>query len=79
MKPSPTRLIVTIAAIIVVFWLIGLALKVAGWLLNLLLPVAAAVLIVAIVSAWYRQPKSPRRTSQKKEPLRISRDTSDKK
>lgn len=76
MNKSWTKYIVTIAAVIVVFWLIGLAIRLAGWLLNLLLPVAALVLVVAIVMAWRRQKPRP---SSSRQSLKISRDTSDNK
>lgn len=79
MKSSVVRLIVTIAAIIVIFWLIGLALRLASWLLEVLLPVAAVILIAAIVVAWYRRSRPSSHTGNKKESLKISRDTSNKK
>lgn len=78
MKTPLSRLIVTIAAIIVIFWLIGLAFKVAGWLLNLLLPAAALILIIAIIISWYKSQHTVTR-DKAKDSLKISRDTSDKK
>ena len=73
------RRITIIAAIVVIFWLIGLAIKLTGWLLNLLLPVAAVILIVAIILSWYKPDKKSATRRSTKEPLRITRDTSDKK
>lgn len=66
-----SRLIIGIAAIIVVFWLIGLAIKLTAWLLNLLLPVAAVILIIAVIVSWRERQKSPT--------LKVTRDTSDTK
>lgn len=77
---SLSRLIVTIAVIIVAFWIIGTAIKIASWLLNLLLPVAAVILIVAIILSWRKAPSQKQQsTHHPKESLKISRDTSDKK
>lgn len=75
-----TRRIIIIAAVIVIFWLIGLTIKLAGWLLNLLLPVAALIITAAIIFSWSKpQKKSTTQTSDTtKEPLKVSRDTSDK-
>ncbi len=70
MKQSLPQIIVTIAAIIIGIWLLGLALRVAGWLLNLLLPVAVVIIIIAIVMSWRRKQQGP---------IKISRDTSDTK
>lgn len=54
-----TRLIFTIAAIIVGVWLLALVFRVAAWLINGLLYVAAIVVIVGLVSAYVqsRKPK----------------------
>lgn len=77
MKDIWIRRVIIISIIIVIFWVIGLLLKLAGWILSLLLPVAAIILIVAIIVSWYK----PQHTAKydKKEPIRIARDTSDKK
>lgn len=65
---SLPRLIVFVAALIVLLWLVGAAIKLAGWLLNLLLPAAALVIIVALVISWKNR-RSPKI-------LKVSRDTS---
>lgn len=77
MKTPLTRLIITIAAIIVIFWLIGLALKITAWLLNLLLPAAALILIIALVYRFISQ--KPAATTSKKAPLKIEREPSKEK
>lgn len=77
MKTPLTRLIITIAAIIVIFWLIGLALKITAWLLNLLLPAAALILIIALVYRFISQ--KPTATTSKKAPLKIEREPSKEK
>jgi undecaprenyl pyrophosphate phosphatase UppP len=73
------RLIVTIAVIIVGLWLVLLAFKIAGWLLNILLPVAAVVLIVAVIMSWGRKSGASEAHPRKSKTLKISRDTSDNK
>lgn len=72
-SPWPRRIVI-IAAIIVGFWLIGLAIRIAGWILHLLLPVAAIILIIAVILNWRHRSANPKKNS-----LKISRDTSDKK
>ena len=75
------RRIVFIAAIIVIFSLIGFAIRLAGWLFNLLLPAAALIILIALILSWSRRSRSrkPSTTYKQREPLRISRDTRDKK
>ena len=47
-----TRLIFTIAAIIVIVWILGALLKFAAWLISGLFYVAAIVVIIGIISAF---------------------------
>lgn len=54
-----TKLIFSIAVIIVGVWLLGLLFKFAAWLINGLLYVAAIIVIIGLVSAFIesRKPK----------------------
>ena len=52
-----TRLIFTIAAIIVTVWLVALLFRVAAWIINGLLYVAAIVVIVGLVRAYIQRQK----------------------
>jgi uncharacterized membrane protein len=74
MQPIILRRIIIIAILIVVLWLIVTVIKLAVWILNLLLPVAVAILIIAFVFSW-RSPRKPTKRSEKKESLKIRRDT----
>ena len=49
MKTSLTRLIITIAIIIIGAWLVMLAFKVAAWLINGLVGIAAVIIIAAVI------------------------------
>ena len=53
-----SRLIFIIAAVIVGVWLLGLLLKFAAWLINGLLYVAAVVVIIGLVSAYFDSRKN---------------------
>ena len=71
------RLVITIAIIIVVAWLIGLAFKAIAWLLNSLVGIAAIILIIALI---YSRRKSPTTHSpSKKPPLKLEREPSKEK
>lgn len=52
-----TRLIFIVAAIIVGVWAIGLLLKLAAWVINSLLYIAALIVIVGLVSAYFESRK----------------------
>lgn len=77
-KRQLIRLIITIAVIIVVVWLIGLAFKAIAWLLNGLIGIAALVLIAALIYAFVHQPRKAR-GGAKKPPLKIEREPSKEK
>ena len=77
MKTSLTRLIITIAIIIVGAWLVMLAFKVAAWLINGLVGVAAVIIIAAIIYRFTIQ--KPSSSSTKKDPLKIEREPSKEK
>lgn len=47
-----TRVIFTIAVIIIAVWLLGIVFKFAAWLINGLLYVAAIVVIIGIITAY---------------------------
>ncbi len=55
-----SRVIFTIAAIIVGVWLIGLAIKLAAWVINSLLYIAAVIVIIGIVRMWWESRKNPK-------------------
>lgn len=50
-----TKLIFSIAAIIVGVWLLGQVFKLAAWLINGLLYVAAIVVIIGMITAFIEQ------------------------
>ncbi|OYX53847.1 hypothetical protein B7Y92_01380 [Candidatus Saccharibacteria bacterium 32-50-13] len=77
MKTSLTRLIITIAIIIVGAWLVMLAFKVAAWLINGLVGVAAVIIIAAVIYRFVVQ--KPSSSSTKKAPLKIEREPSKEK
>ncbi|MDO5344062.1 MAG: hypothetical protein Q4F02_04115 [Candidatus Saccharibacteria bacterium] len=52
-----TKLIFSIAVIIVFVWLLGQVFKFAAWLINGLLYVAAIVVIIGLISAFIEQRK----------------------
>lgn len=54
-----SRLIFLIAAIVVGVWLLGIAFKLAAWLINGLLYVAAVVVIIGLVSAYFDSRRTP--------------------
>ncbi len=79
-KDTIIRLAVSLSAIIIVLWLMVWVIKAFGWFLNVLAPVAAVIIIAAIVYAVITQQKnSSPKSSSKKAPLKITRDTSNKK
>lgn len=55
-----TQLIFAISAVIVGFWLLALLFKVAAWIISGLLYVAAIVVVIGLVSAYFQgnKPKS---------------------
>lgn len=77
MKTSLTRLIITIAIIIVGAWLVMLAFKVAAWLINGLVGIAAVIIIAAVIYRFTVQ--KPSSSSTKKAPLKIEREPSKEK
>lgn len=52
-----TRLIFTIAVIIIAVWLLGLVFKFSTWLINGLLYVAAIIVIIGLISAFVESKK----------------------
>ena len=52
-----TKLIFSIAVLIVIVWLLGQVFKFAAWLINGLLYVAAIVVIIGIIAAFIEQRK----------------------
>ncbi|MDO4712301.1 MAG: hypothetical protein Q4B05_00070 [Candidatus Saccharibacteria bacterium] len=50
-----TKLIFSIAVIIVFVWVLGLVFKFAAWLINGLLYVAAIVVIIGMITAFIEQ------------------------
>lgn len=52
-----TRLVFSIASLVIIVWIVGLVFKFAAWLINGLLYVAAIVVIVGLVSAYLQQRK----------------------
>lgn len=52
-----SKLIYSIAVIILVVWLLGLIFKFAAWLINGLLYVAAVVVIIGLISTFIEQRK----------------------
>ena len=52
-----SRLIYTIACIIVIVWLLGLVFRFAAWLINGLLYVAAIVVIVGLIASYFERQK----------------------
>lgn len=55
-----TKLIFTIAAVIVAAWLLSLVFKFAAWLINGLLYVAAIIVIVGLIAAFIESRKQKR-------------------
>lgn len=55
-----TRLIFIVAVIIVGVWAVGLLLKLAAWVINSLLYIAALIVIVGLVSAYFEGRKKNR-------------------
>ena len=53
-----TRLIFLIAAVIVIAWLVGLVFKLAAWLINGLVYIAAIVVIIGLISAYFESRKT---------------------
>lgn len=77
-----SRLVITIAIIIVVAWCIGQLFRLAAWLLNGLVGVAAVILIAAIIYRWFNASKNTSHaysTNTKKNPLKIEREPSKEK
>ena len=52
-----TKLIFSIAVVVVSVWLLALVFKVAAWIINGLLYVAAVIVIVGLVSAYLQSRK----------------------
>lgn len=52
-----TKLIFSIAVLIVIVWLLGQVFKLAAWLINGLLYVAAIVVIIGMITAFIEQRK----------------------
>lgn len=52
-----TRLVFSIASLVIIVWILGLVFKFAAWLINGLLYVAAIVVIVGLISAYLQQRK----------------------
>ena len=77
MKTSLTRLIISIAIIIIGAWLVMLAFKVAAWLINGLVGIAAVIIIAAVIYRFTVQ--KPSSSSTKKAPLKIEREPSKEK
>ena len=77
MKTSLTRLIISIAIIIIGAWLVMLAFKVAAWLINGLVGIAAVIIIAAVIYRFAVQ--KPSSSSTKKAPLKIEREPSKEK
>ena len=53
-----TRLIFLIAAVIVIAWLVGLVFKLAAWLIKGLVYIAAIVVIIGLISAYFESRKT---------------------
>ncbi len=52
-----SRLIFVIAAIIVGAWLLGLILRAAAWIISALVGLAAIIVIIGVVSAYFENKK----------------------
>lgn len=52
-----TRLIFSIASLVIIVWILGLVFKFAAWLINGLLYVAAIIVIVGLISAYIQRRK----------------------
>lgn len=52
-----SRVIYIIACIIVGVWLLGLLLKLAAWFVSSLLYIAAIIVIIGIIRAWWESRK----------------------
>jgi len=57
-----SRVIFTIAAIIVGVWLLGLLFKIAAWFISSLLYIAAVIVIIGIVRYWWEGRKKSKRS-----------------
>lgn len=55
-----SRLLLTVALIVIGVWLLGLAFRFAAWLINGLLYVAAIVVIVWLISLFFEQRNKPK-------------------
>lgn len=54
-----TRLIFSIAAIVVVVWLVAQIFNIVTWLINGLLYVAAVIVIIGLISAYVQRRSKP--------------------
>lgn len=52
-----TRLVFSIASLVIIVWILGLIFKFAAWLINGLLYVAAIIVIIGLISAFLQQRK----------------------
>lgn len=52
-----SRLLLTIASIVIGVWLLGVVFRLAAWLINGLLYVAAIVVIIWLVTVFFEQRK----------------------
>lgn len=52
-----TRLVFSIASLVIIVWILGLVFKFAAWLINGLLYVAAIIVIVGLISAYIQRRK----------------------
>ena len=55
-----SRLLLTIALVVIGAWLLGLVFRFAAWLINGLLYVAAIVVIVWLISLFFERRSKPR-------------------
>lgn len=61
-----SRVIYIVACIIVGVWLLGLLLKLAAWFVSSLLYIAAVIVIIGIVRAWWESRKKDKANSKNK-------------
>lgn len=61
-----SRVIFTIAVIIVAVWLLGLLFKLAAWLISSLLYIAAVIVIIGVVRYWWENRKKSQAGSDRK-------------
>ncbi len=61
-----SRVIYIIACIIVGVWLLGLLLKLAAWFVSSLLYIAAIIVIIGIIRAWWESRKKDKANDNRK-------------